>query len=100
MTRVSIIQFSLNTFKITANMRTYYTSSQIASLFNMDIETYNKILIERVIQHDLFKIHNNSKAHFKKNVSFSQNNISDEAYIKRFREAFAEQLILLTLSGS
>lgn len=99
MIEVELIQFSLNNFKIVTDDRIYYTSAQISSLFNMNIENYNRILVEKVIQHGLFKVHNNSKGHFKRNISFSQNRTSDETYIKRFKNAFAEQLILLTLGG-
>lgn len=82
-------------FILKTNNKTYFSSEMISKAFGLDIDEYNKILLEKVIQHDEYDIKNGTE-----DLVFSPNRISKETYIDRFKEAFADQLILLTLSNS
>lgn len=87
-------------FEINFNNKLYINSLKISALFSLDVDTYNKLLIEKVIQHEhketLFK---NGTIIFKY-VAFELRDTPTETYLNRFKETFAPQLALLTLGGA
>lgn len=85
-------------FKIDTKNVTYFTSESISKLFNLDVDLYNKLLIEKVIMHKDYSI--NDPRLFpscSKHLSFKLNNTSVETYLNRFKETFASQLTLFSL---
>lgn len=84
------------------NNAIHNTSKSIAELLGLPIDAYNDILIKKVIQHDKFRADFLKGKYEEKfiDVVFCINNISTKVYVDRFKEAFADQLILLTLSNS
>lgn len=87
-------------FSITIDDDDYYaTSTDIAEFFNLSIDTYNKILINKIIQHDNYEINKSDTSVFYKDIMFELKNIDYKIYIERFKEAFAPQLTLFTLGG-
>lgn len=96
--KLTEFSFGLCCFKLDTETVSYFTSESISKLLNLDTDLYNKLLIEKVIKHDDYKI--NDRRLFPsctKHLSFQLNDIPKEIYIERFKEAFADQLILLTL---
>lgn len=89
------------TFEIIFNNKLYINSLKISNLLNLDTNLYNKLLIEKVIQHDNYK-----ESTFKsgtiifKDVSFKLQDTSTKTYLNRFKEAFSKELTLLTLGGA
>lgn len=81
-----------NYFSIIIGNTRICSSKNIANLLNLDINIYNRLLIEKVIQHNKYSMTRNE-------LAFSCNNVSKEVYIKRFKDVFSNQLILLTLGG-
>lgn len=91
-------------FLISTKNRGYTTSGSIANLLSLDVDTYNDKLIKEVIQHPCFKnVFAASfpflKAKLDRNIVFYLNDVPKETYIERFKEAFAPQLILVSLDG-
>lgn len=77
------------------------TSFKIAKIFNLEIDTYNKILIEKVIKHDRYLIApDNNESVFSKDLTFELLYDSLKTYIERFKEIFAKELVLLALSDT
>lgn len=72
----------------------YLSCREIAKLFNLDTNIYEKTLIAKVIKHENFE-----KVVYNPDLIFSQNGVPMKTYIERFKEAFAPQLTLLTLEG-
>ena len=79
-------------FSIFISDAAFYTSKNIANLFNLDIDYYNNLVIDKVIKHEDFTIDE-----YTNDLAFKHNNISKEIYINRFKEVFADQLTLLAL---
>lgn len=75
------------------------TSKDIANSFNLPVDTYNDILINKVIRHSDYEVNLSEDSIFHKDVVFRLDGIDFEIYIKRFKEVFHSQLILLTLGG-
>lgn len=74
------------------------TSGKIAKKFNLDLDTYNDILIRKVIKHNNFVISPNGSSIFSKDVTFDLNEAPAETYIERFKNVFCEELVLLSLT--
>lgn len=81
-------------FEITTEEGVFYTSKMISNLLNLNLTTYNRLLIEKVIKHEDFAIDQ-----YTKDVSFMINNIPKETYIERFKDIFIKEITLLTLGG-
>lgn len=94
--KINLSQFGTNQnyFSILINDMNICTSENIANLFNLDTDFYNKLLIEKVIKHDRVFISKHCK-----DLEFNLCNIPKEIYKKRFEDVFADQLILLALEG-
>lgn len=95
---------SIYNFLIATENRGYTTSSSIANLFNLNLDTYNEILVKEVIKHPCFESRNFMKFPFlgvesNKDIVFYLNDIDEEVYIERFKNVFAKQLTLLKLGG-
>lgn len=87
-------------FSLTKNIMTYYDDSEhISEMFGLNIDEYNKILIEKVIQHDHYRIEENFNNILYKDVTFKKNGICDTIYLERFKEVFSKELVLLQLGG-
>lgn len=89
---VTSYRTDLNYFTLLIDNEDFHNSESIADIFNLNVDTFNKLLIEKVIKHSYYTI---SKHH--KDFEFSLCGKSKEIYIKCFKEAFAEQLILFIL---
>lgn len=89
-----------NYFSLIHEGNTYNSCRRIANFFNLPAETYNQLLIEKVIKHSNYEVYfcnvGNEKV---KDIIFYLNHESKETYIKRFIEVFAPQLMLLRLEG-
>lgn len=89
-----------NVYFVISNSTNVYasTSYEIATLLGLDTKTYNKILVEKVIQHDR---HYNEfvYANDEEDVTFHSNGNVAAIYVKRFKETFEKELILLELGG-
>lgn len=91
-------------FSIIINDTTLYTSLEIAYLLNLNVKFYNKLLIDKVIKHEHYKVENYAEFNLEDIVSggdlvFDLYNTPEETYIDRFKETFTEQLTLLALGG-
>lgn len=82
-------------FTIYLNGPLIYSSGGIASFLNLNTDTYNNILIEKVIKHNDYTISNKNK-----DLIFKHLNAPKETYIERFKDTFANQLTLLALGGT
>lgn len=97
-------------FSILINEQLFDTSKKISKLLNLDIDLYNKILIEKVIKYNsYFTGYSILEPTKSKDLVFSLNNPptektlikqSKETYITRFKETFTNQLTLLSLGGA
>lgn len=88
-------------FEIFNDNKLLNTSSEIAKFFNMNVDLYNKLLIDKVIQHDNYEIEHCSE-HNPDNIqdlSFNLNYKPRETYLNRFKETFIDQLTLISLGG-
>lgn len=85
-----------NWFKIVIDGKEISSCRCIAKLFNLDIDTYNKLLIEKVIQHDSYYETDFGE---EDDFEFGLNNIPKEVYVERFKETFLEELTTLALGG-
>lgn len=91
-------------FWITDGMSEHYTSFGISNLFNMNIDEFNKIVINEVIKHSNYLIVDKKDEFFDKDLIF---NLEDdegeevllERYMERFKETFAPQLMLIKIGG-
>lgn len=91
---IYIKDFYCSSFEIiTSNKVSCSTSSSISRLFNIPLEVYNNLLINKVIKHDLYEIHTFN------DITFDLCDISKEIYLNRFKETFSDQLTLLILGG-
>lgn len=72
----------------------FLSCREISELLNLDLDVYEKTLINKVIEHENFK--KVARGH---DLVFSQNGVPIKTYVKRYKEAFAPQLTLLTLEG-
>lgn len=77
----------------------YSTSEEIANFFNLDVDLYNQLLVDKVIQHNNYSISEESEYNTF-DALFGRECIDDETYVDRFKEAFAPQLTLLALEES
>lgn len=85
-------------FSIDTEEECYYTSRQIAKLFNLTIEQYNKILIKKVIQHDRYLLNNHSYNILRNDITFKLSGTTKRIYIERFKEAFNSYIMLVMFS--
>lgn len=70
-----------------------YTSKEISNLFNLNLDIYNKLRMEKVIKHkNLFSNSN------EEDIIFYLNGTDKETYLNRFKESFADKLTLLALN--
>lgn len=95
---IDLVQYlsNKNYFIISINNDDYYSSESISELLNLDLDLYNNLLINKVVKHPSYAIGGGTH----KDLEFNSNSISRETYINRFKEAFSDQLILLTLGGN
>lgn len=93
---IKIVQYkaSRSYFEMHIHGGVVYTSKGISKLLNLDIDLYNKLLVEKVIKHNHY-----IKSKYHNDFEFSLNNIPEEIYIERFKETFINQLILVYLGG-
>lgn len=80
----------------------YYTSFGISSLFDMSVYEFNKIMIEKVIQHNNYLIADKKDEFLDNDLIFNlKNNKGEEVpfkkYMDRFKETFAPQLMMVSL---
>ena len=80
-------------FAISTENNSAHTSKSISKLLNLDIEIYNKILVEKVVKHNRYTIDKYN------DLSFDSNGILKETYIERFKNTFVDQLTTLALGG-
>lgn len=83
-----------NYFVLISNDKCFSHSVDIASLLNLNVHVYNKLLIEKVIKHDNYHLRYDS------GIFFKLNNIPKETYIERFKDTFNKELTLLALGGA
>ena len=88
-------------FGIRIKENVYHTSERISKVLNLDLDTYNHLLVKKVIQHRSYYISNNPFPipNHDKHLTFDLNNISKETYIERFKNTFNKELILLVLGN-
>lgn len=76
----------------------FHTSGAISRKFGLHIEAYNKRLIEKVIQRDEYKIVNDDPVQaFYLDIVFPLSNKRIGTYVNKFKEEFANELILLKM---
>lgn len=101
--KVTLLQsiFGNNCFGIRIDEVVYHTSKTISKILNLDVDTYNQILIDKIIKHHNYDIIKDfcTIPNHAKNLSFNLNNVSKEVYINRFKEVFNKELILLALGS-
>lgn len=95
--KINLFTFDTNKayFEVSTEYNPAYTSRSISNLFDLDLDTYNKILIDKVIQHNFYDLDK-----FDKDLTFSHNDIPKEIYIERFKDTFNKELIMLALGGN
>lgn len=81
-------------FAVKTSNDSYFSSEMISELLNLDIDEYNEILTEKVIQHENVDVNPKTK-----DLVFLRNRTTKETYIKRFKEVFAPQLMLIKMGG-
>lgn len=87
-------------FSLTINEVTSYGASELISqALGLNIDKYNEILIEKVIQHEDYRVEENIYDILYKDVTFKKNLIPNSVYLKRFKEAFHKELILFQFGG-
>ena len=93
---IKIVQYkaSRSYFEMHVQGRVAYTSKGISKLLNLDLDLYNKLLVEKVIKHNHYV-----KSKYHNDFEFDLCNTPEEIYIERFKETFINQLTLLTLGG-
>lgn len=97
--KIDLNVFIVASFEIiTSNGEFHNTSKSIARLLNIPVETYNQLLIDKVIKHKFFKLHSHG-AGVCADLTFDLKCLSKEDYLQRFKDTFSEQLTLLTLGG-
>lgn len=82
---------------IVDEVTSFGVSEFISKAFGLNIDEYNKLLINEVIKHNDYEIEQNTYDVFYKNVTFKKNSIPDVVYLKRFRDIFVKELTLLSL---
>lgn len=94
--KIDLTEFGINRnyFCISIGNRDVYSGKSISKLLNLDVDTFNQILIDKVVKHKNYYIYRLSK-----DIEFDLCNVSKEIYIERFKNIFTEQLTLLTLGG-
>lgn len=65
--------------------------------FNMTKEEFIKVLTTKVVRHNNLIIYEDEDDKSSFDITFKSNSVSDEVYLKRFKETFAPQLTLLAL---
>lgn len=85
-------------FSLSEKGDSFDTSFYIARLFDMDVKQYNKMLIEKVIQHDIHCI-NAAVSWEGDDLVFKRNFVTDTEYIERFKNVFNKELTTLALGG-
>ena len=80
-------------FIVTANF-TACTSGGFSILFNIDVDIFNQLLIDKVIKHKNYLIERDNK-----DMYFTLNGLPKETYIERFKDAFTNELTLISLGG-
>lgn len=74
------------------------TCQRISKKLNLPIEAYNKKLIEKVIKHDEYIIvDDDPSASFYLDIVFPLSGKKSSTYIERFKDEFANELILLKM---
>lgn len=86
-------------FEITIGDDVYSTSEEISEILNLDLDTYNRILANKIVRHKNYVMCMNGSIDVYKDLVFDLCNIPEETYIDRFKETFTEQLTLLALGG-
>lgn len=81
-------------FEIIYSKELLNLSEEIAKFFNLDVDFYNQLLIDKIIKHNKYAIDSATK-----DLTFDLNNISEETYLNRFEEAFIDKLTLISLGG-
>lgn len=81
-------------FEIINNDDVYSTSKEISKAFNLDVDVYNSILANKVIQHKQYNY-----IYIYEDLVFYLNNISMKTYINRFKNTFIKELTLLALGN-
>ena len=74
------------------------TSEQIAKFLNLPVQTYNQILINKVIMHEDYNV-TREKCANRFDLDFNRRGINKSIYIERFKEAFLEELTLAYFGG-
>lgn len=87
-------------FLLCADDRSYYTSYEISKQLGLNVNLYNKILVEQVIKHKIYSKNEEAQlVSLMHDLSFSLNKVKPEVYIERFKDVFAKELTLLSLGG-
>lgn len=87
-----VIMMDVNEGKIVRN-----TSRAISETLGLGIEKYNKILIEKVIRHDNYRIEEDDDFG-ECDLFFYSEGVSKEIYIERFKEVFLKELTTFALN--
>lgn len=82
-------------FNIEHNGNYYSNSEEISEFLNLPLDTYNQLLIDKVIKHSNYTITDESDYN-SCDMLFTRKSISDEIYIDRFKETFVPQLVLFS----
>lgn len=81
-------------FEVSTENDAAYTSRSISELFNINVDLYNQLVVDKVVKHKNYVIDK-----FEKDLTFKHNNISKNTYIERFKNTFINELTLLSLGG-
>lgn len=101
--KVIVVEYDNNFMFVLDTPRKIYGSSYLLSkILNVDQTEFNRILVEKVIQHDHYIITDNSthNQYSSNDFYFKLNYTSRETYIERFKNTFNKELTLLALGGN
>lgn len=79
----------------------YDTSKSISKLFDMELDEYNDLVIDKVIgsaNYTIGYLNTNKESDIYHDLMFEDKK-SKKFYVDKFKEVFAPQLILLTIEG-
>lgn len=87
-------------FSLYMKDKNYYTSYEISKQLGLNVNTYNKILVEQVIKHGIYSLNKEAQIiSLINDLSFSLNKVKPDIYIERFKNTFARELMLFSLGG-
>lgn len=87
-------------FSLCLGEKNCYTSYEISKHLGLNVNTYNRILIDQIIKHKIYSVNKEAQiVSLMNDLSFSLNKVNPDTYIERFKNVFARELMLLSLGG-